>query len=55
MTTYRRWMMMILRRGKPTCHKAYDEATAILAGDGLQALAFEVLANDPEITASPEA
>jgi geranylgeranyl pyrophosphate synthase len=44
-----------LRRGKPTCHKAYDEATAILAGDGLQALAFEVLANDPEITASPEA
>ena len=44
-----------LRRGKPTCHKAYDEATAILAGDGLQALAFEILANDPEITASPEA
>jgi geranylgeranyl diphosphate synthase type II len=30
-----------LRRGKPTCHKAFDEATAILAGDGLQALAFE--------------
>ena len=28
------------RRGKPSCHKAYDEATAILAGDGLQALAF---------------
>jgi len=39
-----------LRRGKPTCHKAYDEATAILAGDALQALAFEVLANDPGIT-----
>ncbi|MGZ4960621.1 MAG: (2E,6E)-farnesyl diphosphate synthase [Methylomonas sp.] len=38
-----------LRRGKPTCHKAYDEATAILAGDALQALAFEVLANDPSI------
>ncbi|MEO0411635.1 MAG: polyprenyl synthetase family protein [Pseudomonadota bacterium] len=33
-----------LRRGKPTLHKAYDEATAILAGDGLQALAFELLA-----------
>lgn len=39
-----------LRRGKPTCHKAYDEATAILAGDALQALAFEILANDPSIT-----
>ncbi|MCQ8128304.1 (2E,6E)-farnesyl diphosphate synthase [Methylomonas rivi] len=38
-----------LRRGKPTCHKAYDEATAILAGDALQALAFEILANDPSI------
>ncbi len=34
-----------LRRGKPTCHKAYDEATAILVGDALQTLAFEVLAN----------
>ena len=33
-----------LRRGKPSCHKAYDEATAVLAGDGLQALAFELLA-----------
>lgn len=33
-----------LRRGQPTCHKAYDEATAILVGDGLQALAFEALA-----------
>lgn len=30
-----------LRRGKPSCHKAFDEATAILAGDGLQALAYE--------------
>jgi farnesyl diphosphate synthase len=38
-----------LRRGKPTCHIAYDEATAILTGDALQALAFEVLANDPSI------
>ena len=33
-----------LRRGQPTCHKAYDEATAILAGDALLTLAFEVLA-----------
>lgn len=32
-----------LRRGKPTCHIAYDEATAILVGDGLQAFAFELL------------
>ncbi len=32
-----------LRRGRPTCHKAFDEATAILAGDGLLTLAFEVL------------
>lgn len=32
-----------LRRGKPTCHKAFDEARAILAGDALQALAFEAL------------
>ncbi|MFQ5660032.1 MAG: (2E,6E)-farnesyl diphosphate synthase [Gammaproteobacteria bacterium] len=38
-----------LRRGRPTCHKAYDEATAILAGDALQALAFHVLAHDPNI------
>jgi geranylgeranyl pyrophosphate synthase len=35
-----------LRRGRPTCHKAYDEATAILVGDALQALAFSVLADD---------
>ena len=35
-----------LRRGKPSCHKAFDEATAILAGDALQTLAFEVL-SDP--------
>lgn len=33
------------RRGQPSCHIAYDEATAILAGDALQTLAFEVLAN----------
>ena len=34
-----------LRRGRPTVHRAFDEATAILAGDALQALAFEVLAD----------
>ena len=34
-----------LRRGQPTTHKAFDEASAILAGDGLQSLAFEVLAD----------
>lgn len=34
-----------LRRGQPTCHKAFDEATAILAGDSLQTLAFDILAN----------
>ncbi len=33
-----------LRRGRPTCHKAFDEATAILAGDGLLTFAFELLA-----------
>jgi geranylgeranyl diphosphate synthase type II len=33
-----------LRRGRPSCHRAFDEGTAILAGDALQALAFEVLA-----------
>jgi len=34
----------VLRRGKPTCHVAFGEATALLAGDALQTLAFEVLA-----------
>ncbi len=37
-----------LRRGRPTCHRAFDEATAILTGDALQARAFEVLALAPE-------
>jgi geranylgeranyl pyrophosphate synthase len=42
-----------LRRGRPTCHRAFDEATAILTGDALQARAFEVLAQAPgEIPAS---
>jgi geranylgeranyl pyrophosphate synthase len=36
-----------LRRGRPTCHKAFDEATAILVGDALQVLAFETLASGP--------
>lgn len=39
-----------LRRGGPTCHRAFDEATAILAGDALQALAFQVLTtHDPTL------
>jgi geranylgeranyl pyrophosphate synthase len=42
-----------LRRGRPTCHRAFDEATAILAGDALQALAFDVLASGlPAVPAS---
>jgi geranylgeranyl pyrophosphate synthase len=36
-----------LRRGRPTCHRAFDEATAILTGDALQARAFDVLAQAP--------
>lgn len=43
-----------LRRGRPTCHKAYDEATAILAGDALQAFAFEILAADESLQTSPQ-
>ena len=42
-----------LRRGNPTCHRAFDEATAILAGDALQALAFEVLASDSALSGDP--
>ena len=41
-----------LRRGKLTCHRAFDEATAILAGDALQSLAFEVLADAGVIPAA---
>lgn len=41
-----------LRHGKPTVHKVFDDATAVLAGDALHALAFEVLA-DPETSADP--
>jgi geranylgeranyl pyrophosphate synthase len=36
-----------LRRGRPACHKAFDEATATLVGDALQALAFQTLIDDP--------
>jgi Geranylgeranyl pyrophosphate synthase len=42
-----------LRRGQPTCHRAFDEATALLAGDALQALAFYVLAHDSAMRATP--
>lgn len=41
-----------LRRGRPTCHKAFDEATALLAGDALQTLAFEHLATLPHPSAA---
>jgi farnesyl diphosphate synthase len=41
-----------LRRGRPTCHKQFDEATAVLAGDGLLTLAFEVLA-EPDTHGDP--
>ncbi len=43
-----------LRRGRPTCHKQFDEATAILAGDALQALSFHILAYDPAMQTSAE-
>jgi geranylgeranyl diphosphate synthase type II len=42
-----------LRRGRPTVHKAYDEATAILVGDALQVLAFRILAVDPSLDKEP--
>jgi geranylgeranyl pyrophosphate synthase len=44
-----------LRRGRPTCHKAFDEGTAVLAGDALQALAFDVLAGDADNRLPPAA
>jgi geranylgeranyl diphosphate synthase, type II len=40
-----------LRRGRPTCHVRFDEATAILAGDALQTLAFQTIANDHGLNA----
>lgn len=42
-----------LRHGKPSCHKAFGEALAILAGDALQALAFQVLSQDGVLVPSP--
>jgi len=38
------------RRGRPTCHRAFDEATAILAGDALLTLAFEIVAREERLT-----
>ncbi len=43
-----------LRRGRPTCHKAFNEATAMLAGDALQALAYEILTRDRHKNLSSE-
>ncbi len=44
-----------LRRGRPTCHRKFNEATAILAGDALQALAFYILSHDTNMTSSSQA
>ena len=41
-----------LRRGQPSCHIAFDEASAVLVGDALQARAFELLAEAPDVTAA---
>ena len=43
-----------LRRGRPTCHRRFDEATAILAGDALQPLAFEIICRDPALRAESD-
>lgn len=43
-----------LRRGRPTCHRAFDEATAILTGDALQTLAFQILAHAPGLDVEPQ-
>jgi geranylgeranyl pyrophosphate synthase len=42
-----------LRRGQPTCHQAYDEGTAVLVGDALQSLAFQLLAGDEALPRPP--
>lgn len=44
-----------LRRGKPTCHRAFDDATAILAGDALHTLAFYILVHDPAMQVEAQA
>ena len=51
--TYLPWTTTPLRRGQPTVHVAYGEATAILAGDGLLTFAFEHLASAPELEPLP--
>ena len=43
-----------VRRGRPSCHRAYDEGTAVLVGDALQSLAFQLLASDAALPAAPE-
>ena len=43
-----------LRRGRPTCHRAFDEPIALLAGDALQALAFEVLSEPAATSPAPD-
>ena len=43
----------VLRRGRPTCHVEFDEATALLVGDSLQTLAFELLASQPDAEPGP--
>ncbi len=43
-----------LRRGRPTCHRQFDEATAILAGDALQPLAFEIVCRDASLGVSAD-
>jgi len=43
-----------LRRGRPTCHRKFNEATAILAGDALQALAFYILSHDADMTSNSD-
>jgi farnesyl diphosphate synthase len=43
-----------LRRNRPTCHRAFDEATAVLVGDALQTLSFQILCRDPQMSANPE-
>jgi farnesyl diphosphate synthase len=44
----------VLRRGRPTCHVEFDEATALLVGDSLQTMAFELLASQPIGTAQQQ-
>ena len=43
-----------VRRGRPSCHRAYDEGTAVLVGDALQSLAFQLLASDAALPSAPQ-